>query len=147
MECSALARGKPASIVGQSAVYNEHAALASSGTGLLLTWSDGAGVRGRRFDAALSPLDGLGGFLISDAPGDQLLAASAWNGASWRVAWLDERAEGSSQPVAGLGDVYAATVSTAGTVTYAGGAAVAADPARLEVLPSVSGDAGSSLTV
>jgi hypothetical protein len=136
----------PSFIAGQSAVYNEGAAVASSGDTTLLTWTDGDGVRGRRFDAGLTPLDPLAGLLITDAPGDQLRADVAWDGAAWRVVWHDTRAEGSALSAAGLGDVYAATVSTDGSVAIAGGAAVAADPGRLEVLPAVSGAGGASLT-
>jgi Protein of unknown function (DUF3152) len=112
-------------------------AVAGTGAGALVAWTDGPDIRGARFSQAGAVLD-PGGFAVSAAAGAQLDPAVAFGGSSSLVVWEDHRG--------GVGaDLYGARVSAAGAVLDPAGIAVAAD-AGDERDPAVAFDGGAFLT-
>jgi hypothetical protein len=101
-----------------------NAAVAFDGTNHLVAWDDrrngGADVFATRLGTTGGPID-TAGLPISTTSGNQELPTVAFNG-SFLVAWRDRRS-GSQF------DVYAARVTTGGSVQDANGFAIAATPA------------------
>ncbi len=111
-------------------------AVAGTGAGSLVVWTDGSDIRGARLSAAGAVLD-PGGLTISAAAGAQLDPALAFTGSGSLVVWEDHRS--------GVGaDVYGARVSAAGAVLDPAGIAVAAD-AGDERNPAVAFDGAAFL--
>ena len=87
-----------------------------------------------------------GEFMISDASGDQMFPSVGWTGDQYLVAWNDYRhVQSGSNIVQQLrADIYAARVTTDGTVLDPNGLSVT-QSAVPEDLPTVAGGGGHSL--
>jgi hypothetical protein len=94
-------------------------AVAGTGAGSLVVWTDGSDIRGARVSSAGAVLDPAG-LDVSAADGAQLDPAVAFGGAGSLVVWEDHRSGSGA-------DLYGARVSAAGTVLDPAGIAVAAD--------------------
>jgi Protein of unknown function (DUF3152) len=93
-------------------------AIARTGTGSVVVWTEGGDIRGARLSPAGAVLDPAG-LSISAAAGTQLDPAVAFGGAGSLVIWEDYRA------ASGV-DLYGARVTDAGAVLDPAGIAVAA---------------------
>ena len=93
-------------------------AVAGTGAGSLVVWTDGSDIRGARVGPAGAVLDPAG-LTVSAAAGVQLDPALAFGVAGSLVVWEDHRNGGA--------DLYGARVSPAGAVLDPVGVAVAAD--------------------
>jgi hypothetical protein len=108
-------------------------AVASDGSGWLVTWQDtrsgaNADVYGARVSASGAVLD-PGGIPISTAAADQTASALAWNGSAYVVAWQDARG-------ADLG-IYGTRVDAAGVVSDPAGVVIS-NPTGAQRTPSVT---------
>ena len=98
-------------------------AVAASGSGFLVTWTDGRNLGATGEDVYAARVDGsgavqdTGGIAVSSAAGAQRASAAAYDGTSWLVAWEDHRGGAFS-------DLYAARLSSAGAVFDPSGMAV-----------------------
>jgi len=98
-------------------------AVAAGGGGFLVTWTDGRNLGTTGEDVYAARVDGTGtvqdagGIPVSTAAGAQRVSAAAHDGTGWLVAWEDHRNGAFS-------DLYAARLSSVGTVLDAAGAPV-----------------------
>lgn len=92
-------------------------------SGVILT----SRIRMRRFDADLSSPDPHLGPVVNDAPNAQLRPAAAWVGDQALFAWADHRDHTGPEP--GLGDVFAARMTSTGLILDQTGVPVADTPA------------------
>ena len=118
--------------------------IGAAGSGALVTWDDGADLRGRRMLSDGTLLDGGSGLLLCDAPNEQRQPAAAWNGSNWVVAFTDDRAQAHHDP--GVGDAYLSWVLPSGAVPDRSGLRLAAHPFRAEGGTAVAASAGTALT-
>ena len=134
--------------VGRPVANGQHQpAVAFDGTTNLVVWTDtrnGSDLYGARISPSGAALDGTG-FVISDAPGTQREPAVTFDGTDYFVVWVDGRS-GSR--------IYAARVTTAGTVRDPGGVRLSSDLGTPEeeasvtrAQPSVAFDGGNHLVV
>ncbi len=107
-------------------------AVACSGTGYLITWTDSAGatgdIAGKRLSLAGAVLDSSS-MLFSTANNIQADVATAWDGTHALLVWSDDRN--------GNKDIYAARVDAVGNVVDSPAIAVTTDAAA-DVEPSVA---------
>jgi hypothetical protein len=105
----------------------------ASGTGTLVAWADtrsgpATNVYGARLTTAGAVSD-ASGIAISTAAGSQTQPAVGHDGTTWVVAWSDTRS--------GTADIFAARVTTAGTVSDASGVQITA-AADAQTAPAVT---------
>ncbi len=99
-------------VLGPPIEYQVDAAVAFDGTNFLVVWGDYRSKTSNDiFGARVAP-DGTvldeGGFIISDAPGQQATPAVAFDGDGYLVVWADRRS--------GTDDIYGARVTPGGAV-------------------------------
>jgi hypothetical protein len=120
-------------------------AVASDGSGFIVTWTDGRNLGTTGEDVYAARVDGggtvqdPGGIAVSTASADQRAPSLVWNGADFVLAWEDRRS-GTSY------DVYAARVSSAGAVLDTAGIALST-PVNDQRYPHVARDGTTALVV
>lgn len=128
-------------VVALGTNHQQRPAVAFDGTRYLAVWTDsrgdGADLYGVRLDASGAVLDGVA-LKISDAPGAQRDPAVAFDGASFVVVWVDNRAGGSAQ------HLYGARVSPLGTVLDPAGVPIVTAPDVSVASPAIATRAGES---
>jgi len=119
-------------------------AVAFNGTRFLAVWED---TRGGAYDVYASRVQTTGavqdaaGLAVSTAAADQEKPVVASDGATWLVAWQDERNSGTT----GV-DIYGARVADNGTISDPSGIAIC-DTATDQLLPDVVYNGGYYLAV
>ena len=126
--------------------YDDTPHVAVSGDEALIVWADNDNntndIKGRRIHADGTLLGSNFGFIISNAPGMQLLPAVTWNGNEYVVTWVDHRDE--RFPTQPRGDIYAARVAPDDAVIDPAGFPIANSPAP-EDSPFVTSANGSTI--
>jgi phosphoribosylformylglycinamidine (FGAM) synthase PurS component len=130
-------------LLSRSANDQNSPAACSNGEGFLVVWEDdrqGSGwdIYGARVTSAGEVLD-PGGFVISQAAGDQRAPAVGLNGDGFLVVWEDYRRDP-------RGDIYGARVTPEGEVLDTSGVVIS-PAANDQNLPAVASDGENSLVV
>jgi hypothetical protein len=138
----------PAGIVISPIAYDQFApAVAFDGTNFLVVWADavsgrGANIFGARVGAGGAVIDAAG-IPISEARGNQLAPAVAFDGESFLVVWEDSRTSGVGSSRV---DIFGARVDAGGAVLDPGGIPISQAP-DAQLAPAVASDGTNSLVV
>lgn len=115
-------------VVGPAYANQQSPSIARGGNILLAVWADqraissGSDIYAARLDAAGNMLDPLP-FVVSQAPGDQVMPRAVWNGSNWLVVWQTQE----PTQYYWASEVMATRVSPQGTVL---------DPTPIRVTPN-----------
>jgi titin len=116
--------------------------VAWNGSNFLVAWSDGrSGADYDIYGTTVTPAGGVvkpGGVAISTAVGDQSYPSARANGATWLVAWQDDRNATT--------DIYSTRVTSAGSPTNTSGVAIS-KAAHDQRRPSVASNGSGWLVV